>query len=78
MSEDSDRHHRLPGHPEGCADLPRVFQGRLGVPTAHFVRWAADCLFGGTLLRGPGGIAPMDSSGFEPEAPALQTRCSTS
>jgi hypothetical protein len=34
--------------------LPCVFQGRLGVPTTHLVRWVADCLFWRTLFRGPG------------------------
>src|SRR5688572_30501340 len=30
MSEDSDRHYRLPGELESSADVPCVFQGRLG------------------------------------------------
>src|ERR1041385_1302635 len=73
MSDDSDRRHRLPSSHLG-SDGPCVCQGRLGVPTAHLVRWAADWR---TLFRGPGlSLRRVDSSGFEPEAPRLQSGCS--
>src|SRR5688500_8158702 len=45
-----DRHYRLPAAPR-AADGPCVCQGRLGVPTTHLVRWAADWR---SLFRGPG------------------------
>jgi hypothetical protein len=54
---------------------PRCLSGCLGVPTTH----PEDGMqIGGLSFEVQAGIAPMDSSGFEPEAPRLQSGCSTS